>query len=165
MQIEQTIVKSLLHFFFFTWLVLWAVREPVPPPLAGSGVDYAPARGSKVYRGLSQDVRAEYVVGLDFTWHEFTSTSLFLHVAKSFAQQPAPFTIFEITLTTRWACRVSQFSAYPTEEEVLLPPGSRFVVRAVTVDAYDPYETRIILEELSAYEAILEYGDVRAWSI
>jgi hypothetical protein len=45
------------------------------------------------------------------------------------------------------------------EEEVLLPPGSRFIVRQVRVSAADPNETRIVLEELPPYEAIMEYGD------
>ena len=139
-------------FLRYTWLLLWAVREPV----AGAGDMYIAPRGCVVYRGVSEDLRDKYGVGSEPAWHEFSSTSDLEAVAYGFVETALPFTIFEITLTTSRACRIWDFSEFAGEREVLLPPGTRFRVTAVTVMGN---ESRIHMEELPPYEAILEYGD------
>ena len=148
--------QHLKHFLRFTWLLLWAVREPV----MGAGDMYSAPENYVVYRGVGLDLGGDYAVGMEQTWHEFSSTSESEGVARGFIEVPAlPHTLFEITLTTRRACRVWDFSQYPGEREVLLPTGSRFRVTAVRQSHNGTAETRIDLLELPPYEAILEYGE------
>lgn len=144
-------------FLRFTWLLLWCVREPVP----GCGQRFLSPVGSVVYRGVGFfSAGDDYSEGREPAWHEFSSTTMSEAVAYSFVDAAlrthSPFTIFEITLTTSRACQVWGFSEFDNEQEVLLPPGSRFLVQRVTVVGM---ETRVLMRELPPFEAILEYGD------
>jgi hypothetical protein len=139
-------------FLRYIYLLLWAIREPVP----GCGeVDIAP-QGTVVYRGVNVDLRGQYPVGSEPVWHQFTSTSELEDAAQRFFDYSPSYTMFVITLATRRAGRIWHHSVFPHEREVLLPPGSRFTVTRVTVAGN---ESRIEMLELPPYEATLEYGD------
>ena len=109
---------------------------------------------------MDRDLRVQYPVGAEPAWHEFTSTTLSQAVADNFVQRALvsnePFTIFHITLTTRRACKISDLSESVGEDQVLLPPGSRFLV---TAGVETGNEACVEMQELPPFEAILEYGD------
>ena len=93
--------------------------------------------------------------GREFTWHGFCSTTKTVEVLSNpmFCGETGPRTIFAIKLTQGQAREITRYSLMPTEGEVLLPPGCRFVVRSVLPQG----ELTIIqIEELPSDEWILD---------
>jgi hypothetical protein len=87
-----------------------------------------------LYRGIRIDVTEKYpkryVVGNLITWYGFTSTTTNLNVIQNFLGKDKPCTIFTINKCFSGRA-IHKMSAVPTECEVLLPPGSRFEVKAI----------------------------------
>ena len=81
-----------------------------------------------VWRGVRANLRADYPTGERVTWWAFASASLEMKTLEDrrFCGQSGPRTLFMIS--TNLGFDVSPFSFFPTEAEVLLPPGLSFVV-------------------------------------
>ena len=85
-----------------------------------------------VYRGVKSDLRSDYPEGRRVTWHGFSSTTKTLKVLENplFCGTTGKRTIFAIKLTQGQAREISRYSLVGSEDEVLLPPGCRFVVES-----------------------------------
>eukprot|EP01124_Arcella_intermedia_P026877 TRINITY_DN5150_c1_g1_i5.p1 TRINITY_DN5150_c1_g1~~TRINITY_DN5150_c1_g1_i5.p1 ORF type:complete len:212 (-),score=63.55 TRINITY_DN5150_c1_g1_i5:55-660(-) len=87
-----------------------------------------------LYRGVSQDLvqqyPSRYKEGETITWYAFTSTTTNLKTVKSFLPEDKPSTIFTINGSFSGRC-IQDYSAFQTEFEVLLPPGSRFQIISI----------------------------------
>ena len=68
-----------------------------------------------------------------FCWHGFVSTTKNIEVLSNamFLGQTGTRTIFSIRLTQGQARDITRYSLLPAEDEVMVPPGCRFVVCAV----------------------------------
>ena len=86
--------------------------------------------GELLYRGVDKDlcVDGKYNPGDKFCWWGFVSTSTDLEVAKGFATNVngEKGTIFYIKCSV--GLNVNEYSAFPTENEVLLRPGLTYEV-------------------------------------
>jgi hypothetical protein len=83
-----------------------------------------------LYRGQSFTGDASYTPGDEVVWHAFSSTTTNRHVAEAFAGSGYVFEIYGVTPEV--CASVSKFSVYPSEEEILLNRGTKFVVESAT---------------------------------
>ncbi|CAF1173284.1 unnamed protein product [Rotaria sordida] len=83
---------------------------------------------SVVYRGVKLDLSAQYPIGETVTWWRFSSctTSIGVLSNEQFLGQSGTRTLFSIECQS--AKSIKEFSYYPEEEEVLLPPARQFQV-------------------------------------
>jgi hypothetical protein len=81
-----------------------------------------------VYRGVKLNLSAQYSKGSTVTWWGFSSCTTSVHVLSNdqFLGQTGTRTLFNIECHS--AKIVKQFSLFPEEEEVLLPPARQFRV-------------------------------------
>jgi hypothetical protein len=81
-----------------------------------------------VYRGVRLDLSSFYPVGNEVVWWGFTSSTLKLNVLddERFLGKSGTRTLFIMDCFSGKS--IQQFSYYPNEEEVLLPPGRLFQV-------------------------------------
>jgi hypothetical protein len=81
-----------------------------------------------VYRGVKLDLTAQYPKGQTVTWWGFSSCTMSVDVLNNeqFLGQNGTRTLF--TIHCHSAKSIQQFSFYPEEEEVLLPPARQFQV-------------------------------------
>ena len=89
------------------------------------------SNASTLYRGVALDLRGEYSEGRTVTWHQASSCTSKVDLLSNpmFLGQSGPRAIFAITLAPNSrARRISDFSAMPNEDEVLLPPNTRLKV-------------------------------------
>jgi hypothetical protein len=113
--------KQLKPFVRYIWLLLNAMSKcPMP-------------QKRLVYRGVKADVSAMYTKGKVVTWNAFASctTSLEALQQDSFIGNFGLRTMFSIELVTNRGRVISCCSFNHAEEEVLLPPNSRFLVESV----------------------------------
>lgn len=106
------------------------------------GLTALPVVSGLVYRGVPAATRAtieeHYRLSTDVHWSAFTSTTLNLDSAREFAEAPGG-VIFRLTLLNGGRCSRA-YSAFPTEDEVLVSPNARFIVTAeCRVDLADGY--------------------------
>ena len=105
------------------------------------GLAQLPVATGLVYRGVPAPTRPaideHYTLGADVHWSGFTITTLDPARARAFAQGPGGI-IFRITLVNGGR-RVSAYSAFPSESEVLLSPNARFIVTAPCRENPDGY--------------------------
>ncbi|CAF1058277.1 unnamed protein product [Adineta steineri] len=81
-----------------------------------------------VFRGVKLDLTAQYPEGVIVTWWRFSSctTSIDVLSNEQFLGQTETRTLFDIDCFS--AKNIQQYSFYPVEEEVLLPPARQFQV-------------------------------------
>ena len=84
--------------------------------------------GHTVHRGVKLDLSSKYAEGHEFCWWSFSSATRKISVLKSpqFCGTTGPRTIFSVAVTR--AVDISNYSAIPSEDEILLLPGSVFEV-------------------------------------
>lgn len=82
----------------------------------------------KIYRGIKLDLSADYPQGKKFIWWGFSSCTASLSVLQSikFIGQTGVRTMFIIECQS--GKNISQHTYFQSEEEVLIPPATRFVV-------------------------------------
>ena len=92
-----------------------------------------PYQNDTVFRGVKADLCSDYPKGRKVTWHGFASTTKNMEVLsnEAFCGTSGKRTIFAIKLTQGQAREITRYSLVPSEDEVLLPPGCRFVVESV----------------------------------
>ncbi len=81
----------------------------------------------KVFRGVTYHV-GDAIKGQQFSFTNFASTSTKLSVAMEFLQQSKGEKTLFVIESTKQGAKIKQFSKYPGEEEVLVPPCEKFKV-------------------------------------
>ena len=128
------------------WLLLWALKK-------------CPAyEGRTVYRGVpGVDLSGTYEVGDEFSWHQFSSCTSDLSVQNGLLGASGSFTMFHVDLTSGRGRLIRDHSVLRLEEEVLLPPNSRF--RVVGHSRISAVSVMVQLVEIDALDPILDFGD------
>mmetsp|Transcript_1031 Transcript_1031/g.1431 ORF Transcript_1031/g.1431 Transcript_1031/m.1431 type:complete len:931 (-) Transcript_1031:120-2912(-) len=101
----------------FVWLFLHALKK-LPPAKTMSVV--RGAKTSHTTMGLELDE------GDDFTWSGFSSVTTTIDVMKTFLGDHGDRTLIQLELIERVARDIKDFSFYPSENELLLPPNVCF---------------------------------------
>merc|ERR1719272_2175672 len=84
-----------------------------------------------VFRGMKVGVETlgdEYDEGEEFVWSGLSSTATTIKVMEIFMGQKGPRTLFQLELTERVGRDLRDFSLFPSENEILLPPNMQFEV-------------------------------------
>jgi hypothetical protein len=113
--------NALKPFVKAIWLLMTAVSKcPLPSK-------------RHVYRGVNCDLSSQYPEGRRITWNSFSSCTTRLNTLENgtFMGKFGTRTLFSLELTTNRARSISACSFYKKEEEVLLPPNSRFIVESL----------------------------------
>jgi hypothetical protein len=140
---DRNIVKP---FVKYIWLLLRAlVKCPVSPC-------------RMVYRGVRNvDLTPFYPDNHEFEWHQFSSCSCSLAVQNRFTGPSGVRTLFTIELSSNRGRDVCAYSAIPREQEVLLPPNTKFKVRSTF--AAGAGLNMIQLVEISATDPVIVIQD------
>ncbi|CAF0884792.1 unnamed protein product [Adineta steineri] len=106
-----------------------------------------------VYRGVNLDLSEQYPKGSTVTWWRFSSCTTSIDVLrnKKFFGQSGTRTLFTIECST--AKSIQQYSFFPVEEEVLLPPARRFQVKGC-LDASNDLHIIQLIEIQSTFPLI-----------
>eukprot|EP01036_Dinobryon_divergens_P042501 gene42501-biopygen34138 len=141
--------SSIRPFVKILWLLMHALKKAQP-------------YSDNVFRCGKLDLSGQYVKGQKVTWPAFTSTttSTALEAFEQgvFQNITDPRTIFNITLTSGRARMISELSMTTgdNENEVLLPPNSRFEV----MDVLGPTAAGQLinqLREIASIDPILQF--------
>jgi hypothetical protein len=81
-----------------------------------------------VWRGVSKDVTMAFKKGEKITWWSVSSCSLSVDIISSFLGKAPQSTLFNIECSTGKS--IAAFTCYPSEDEVILMPGTMFEVVA-----------------------------------
>ena len=89
-----------------------------------------PSSSMTVWRGVPLDLRKQYEIGKTYTWWGFSSCTESLSVLESglFLGQEGKRTMFSIDCFN--GKKIRQHSSIESEDEILLLPGSQFVVKS-----------------------------------
>ena len=103
----------------YIWLLLNALKLlPVAP-------------NTMVFRGMkvgAETLGEDYNKGEEFVWSGFSSTATTVDVMKTFMGTDGPRTLFQLELTESAGRDLRDFSLFPSENEILLPPNAQFEV-------------------------------------
>ena len=105
-----------------------------------------PASADPLWRGVGADLRAQYPSGAEVTWWGVSSCTPKRSVATGFLGSSGARTLFEVR--PRAAVCIQKLSAFASEEEYVIAPGTRFRVRSAQV-AKDKLCT-VVLDEIDA---------------
>ena len=110
--------ETIKPFFPYLRLLLEALRQ-------------LPAQARSVFRGVKLDLSAKFKKGDEPVWWSVTSTSTTMEVLTSeqFCGPDGPRTVFVVR--TAHARDIAAFSAFASEEELILLPGAQLKVTAV----------------------------------
>lgn len=91
------------------------------------------ATNTNVYRGMKVGVHTlgdDYSESQRFVWNGFSSTATTINVMESFMGTDGERTLFQLELTEQLGRDLRDFSLFPSENEILLPPNMQFEVVA-----------------------------------
>ena len=103
----------------YIWLLLNALK------LLPAATDVMVFCGMKVGAETLGD---DYDEGEEFVWSGFSSTATTVKVMQEFMGTEGPRTLFQLELTERVGRDLRDFSLFPSENEILLPPNMQFKV-------------------------------------
>ena len=128
------------------WLLMHALKK-CPRP-----------EGGVVFRGVKEDLSGMFKEGARITWPSFSSCTSSMKVLSNsaFLGYAGPRTMFTIELTQGRARLVSALSMIAGEDEVLLPPNSRFTVVSVLGPSADG-RLDVHLREIKPLDPILSF--------
>jgi hypothetical protein len=86
-----------------------------------------PCKKTTVWRGIRANVSSTYVEGKHVIWHSASSSSTDASVVTSFLDKNYQCTLFQIDC--QYGKSISKYSAFPSENEILLIPGTKLLVR------------------------------------
>lgn len=112
-----------------------------------------------LYRGMKSEQPfdlTKYSKGNITTWYQFSSCSIDLEVQHRFVGEVGHRIIFKIELGFGRARKIGNYSKYPNETEVILPPNTRLLVHAVLPLGHDL--TMIELKEVAPIDTIVDFG-------
>lgn len=116
-----------------------------------------PSCSMTVWRGVRRDLRKEYEVGKTYTWWGFSSCTESLSVLKSniFFGQEGQRTMFSIECFN--GKKIRGYSSFENEDEILLLPGSQFLVKGhLQPSKTDPDLIIIQLKQVETPHTLLE---------
>ena len=112
-----------------------------------------------VHRGLKGALSIQqYVKGQEIFWHQISSCSPDLSVQEVFLGDQGPRLLLNIELTCGRARDISRYSVHREENEIILPPNSRFVVGGVLKQGD---LTVVNVTEVAPLDPILEFGPAK----
>ncbi|CAF0900588.1 unnamed protein product [Adineta steineri] len=94
--------------------------------LLDSATSKLPNFKGTIFRGIDKDVTISFKEGQRITWWSITSCSKSIAVISSFISKSSSSTLFNIECSN--GKLVSSYTCYPTENEVILMPGTVFEV-------------------------------------
>ena len=105
----------------YIWGLLMVLRR-LPP--CGEG---------PLYRGVCAPLSdfEKYKKGQEVVWYGFSSTSPDLETQQLFTGQAGPRVMFHLHMHSRCARNIRDFSMFPVENEIVLPPLMQFRVKGV----------------------------------
>lgn len=133
---QEEIHGAVEHFLPITKLLMSSLAKLPPVPA-----------GTKLFRGVKlpyKVILGEHIKVHDkVTWKQFTSCSTKANVLKcqNFLGEGVAGTVFQIITVT--GVNIKPYSAIPDEDEILLVPGSHFVVDKITAWKYGVTEVRM----------------------
>eukprot|EP00548_Thalassiothrix_antarctica_P005347 CAMPEP_0194155022 /NCGR_PEP_ID=MMETSP0152-20130528/62902_1 /TAXON_ID=1049557 /ORGANISM="Thalassiothrix antarctica, Strain L6-D1" /LENGTH=111 /DNA_ID=CAMNT_0038861567 /DNA_START=129 /DNA_END=464 /DNA_ORIENTATION=+ len=86
-----------------------------------------------LYRGINKNLSAQYKVGSDITWWTISSCTSNINVAMGFGGGSANGTMFHVE--TKTAVSIMELSAYKSEDEYVLAPGTVLQVKKIVKDS------------------------------
>ena len=101
---------------------------------------FRPSGGQMLYRGVRIKVPMNeeeanghqfYAKGRTVTWHGFTSTAPSLEPVSAFISGASSSTLFNIGGQDLWGYKISAFSPFSGEEEIILEPEAKMLVNGV----------------------------------
>jgi hypothetical protein len=116
-----------------------------------------PSCSKVVWRGVRLDLRKQYEVGKTYTWWGFSSCTQTIAVLESelFLGQEGKRTIFNIECFN--GKKIREHSSFEDEDEILLLPGSQFLVKGhLQPSKKDPDLIIIQLEQVEPPFKLLE---------
>jgi hypothetical protein len=121
------------------------------------GLRQLPAQKRSVYRGVKLDLSAKFRKGDEPVWWSITSTSTSMDVlqSKEFCGQDGPRTVFLVQAAH--ARDIAAFSAFSSEEELILLPGAQLRVKAVVAMGGGLHLVQ--MDEIDAPLSLLECED------
>ena len=111
----------------------------------------------RIWRGVPLDLRKEYIVGKTYTWWGFSSCTESISVLESdlFLGQEGKRTMFSIDCFN--GKKVREHSSFEDENEILILPGSQFLVKShLQPSKKDPDLVIIQLEQVEPPFVLLE---------
>jgi len=106
-----------------------------------------------LYRGVNRDLVSlypdKYKVGEEITLYGITSATKQLSIMQNFLTPGTKNTIFLINEAFSGRC-IQRLSSVPSEEEVLFPPASRFVIKSIM--CLDLMTTWIQIKQVPSFE-------------
>ena len=120
--------------------------------LFDSAFDLLPTHTGALWRGVSLNIGKQFTKNQIFTWWSINSCSSSVGVIKKFLSKTKQSTIFLIEATN--GKRVSGYTAYENEDEVILKFGTEFIVQG---DAYEQSDRLILvhLKEIDDKEQVV----------
>lgn len=92
-----------------------------------SALNKLPTQRLTVYRGVNKNISEDFKEGTQFVWSSATSCTRDASIAPYFANNSNETgTLFQIDVNN--GRDISSFSEFPKEEEVLIRPGTKFLV-------------------------------------
>ena len=110
----------------------------------------------RVESGMLGSSRPNLTPGLDVTWSGFSSTASTINVMTAFLGQEGERIMYDIELTEPLARDIRPFSVYPSENELLLPPGFSFEIVA-TFSAGGGL-TMVQCKQTETLDVLLDFG-------
>jgi len=110
-----------------------------------------------IFRGVKKNLSGQYIKGTKVTWSAFSSCTSTLEVLSNpmFLGPSGDRTFFMITHTSKRARDISRISLVPGEDEIILPPNSRFDVVSVLVSADGRVDVH--LKEITPLDPIMTF--------
>ncbi|CAF1162839.1 unnamed protein product [Adineta steineri] len=96
--------------------------------LFDSGLRKLPTVKGCIWRGVSHDISHDYKKNDELTWWSITSCSLAVEVVEDFLNSKKNATLFMIEAVN--AKNIAGYTLFPTEEEAILPMGTKLRVRS-----------------------------------
>ncbi len=131
-------------FFSYLRLLLEALRQ-------------LPVQKRTVYRGVKLDLSAKFREGDEPVWWSVTSTSTTMKVlqSKEFCGDDGPRTVFVVEAIH--ARDIAAFSAFASEEELILLPGAQLRVKAVVPMGHGLHYVQ--MDEVDEPMSLVEFED------
>jgi hypothetical protein len=97
------------------------------------------------------------IKGEEFVWSAFSSTATTVDVMQTFLGKSGPRTLFMLTLQPGIGRCVKDFSLFPTENEVILPPNTEFEVVATVNLGHEL--TQVQCKQIESLDMILDMSE------
>ena len=137
----------------YIWLLMHALKKL---PVASERTVF---RGAKL---TPAELQLELSDGFEFTWSAFSSTACTQGVMNGFVGDTGSRTLYTLELTEPVARKIVDFSLFPGEDEVLLPPNVSFEIVSNGVFAAGHGLTMVQCKQTETVDQILDLAPSQA---